>query len=192
MSEALEVIRGAGSDWEDAMNLVTQTAPAVGISFADLLRYNESEAMKWRAWLDTQPPERLDVPFGNAAKRMGNVREMIWHIFITEWVYACVLNREPYDGWNEFKRETVADLFEIGERGRAGLRKYLATVTDADMESSVTLSAAGFTVSGSARKFLTHAFVHSLRHWAQLATVLRQHGHETNWAHDFVLSDVIA
>jgi uncharacterized damage-inducible protein DinB len=169
----------------------TQTAPAIGISFADLLRYNESEALKWRAWLETQSPDLLDVPFGNPAQRMGNVREMLWHVFITEWVYACVLNGESFDRWDQFKRESIADLFAIGEDARAGLRKYLAGATEASVAGTVTLSAQGFTVSGSARKFATHAFVHSLRHWAQLATVLRQHGHETGWPHDFVLSDSI-
>lgn len=177
------------------MNAETQTThetePAVGISFVDLLRYDESEAMKWRAWLDGQPPELLDTPFGDASRHMGNVREMIWHLFITQWVYACVLNGEPFDGWDQFKRDSIADLFAIGDRARAGLRTYLAKATSAEMGQSLTLSAAGFTVSGSARKFLTHAFIHSLRHWAQLATVLRQHGHETGWPHDFVLSDAI-
>jgi len=72
------------------------TVPSVGISFLDLLRYNESEAKKWRAWLEAQPSELLDIPFGNPAQRMGTVREMIWHTFMTEWVYACVLNGEPY------------------------------------------------------------------------------------------------
>jgi uncharacterized damage-inducible protein DinB len=173
------------------MNPDTQ-ASSVGISFADLLRYNESEALKWRAWLEAQPSDLLDVPFGNAARRMGHVREMIWHIFITEWVYACVLNGESYDGWDQFKRHSVAELFEIGDRARAGLRNYLATASGAGMASSLTLSGAGVTISGSARKFLTHTFVHSMRHWAQIATVLRQSGHETTWPHDFVLSDVIA
>jgi uncharacterized damage-inducible protein DinB len=173
------------------MTTGTQTAPSVGISFVDLLRYNESEAMKWRGWLEAQPAKVLDLPFGNAGKRMGNVREMIWHIFITEWVYACVLNGEPYDGWDQFKRDSLAELFAIGDQGRAGLQKYLATATDAEMATVVTLSAAGFTISGSARKFIMHTFVHSLRHWAQLSTVLRQHGHENSWPHDFVLSDAI-
>ena len=173
------------------MSIETRTSHSIGISFADLLRYNESEAMKWRAWLEAQPSELLDVPFGNVAQRMGNVREMIWHIFIVEWVYACVLNGEPYDGWDQFTRDSVAELFAIGEQGRAGLRKYLANATDVDMAKSHTLSAAGFSVTGSARKFLAHTFIHSLRHWAQLATVLRQHGHETGWPHDFVLSDAI-
>jgi uncharacterized damage-inducible protein DinB len=173
------------------MSIGTQTVASVGISFADLLLYNESQAMKWRAWFEAQPSDLLDVPFGDPAKRMGNVREMIWHISIVEWVYAGVLNGESYDGWDQFKRDSVAELFAIGDSARAGLRKYLANATEADMSTSLTLSAAGFTISGSARKFLTHTFVHSLRHWAQLATVLRQRGHETSWPHDFVLSDAI-
>lgn len=173
------------------MNIGSQIAPAVGISFADLLSYNESEAMKWRGWLEAQPLALLDIPFGDATRRMGNVREMIWHIFMTEWVYACVLNGEPYDGWDQFKRDSVAELFAIGDRARDGLRKYLVNATDAGMATSVTLSFKGSAKSGSARKFLTHTFVHSLRHWAQLATVLRQHGHETGWPHDFVFSDAI-
>src|SRR5580765_3099557 len=167
------------------------TASPAAIPFVELLRYNESEAMKWRSWLESQPPDILDVPFGDTARRMGNVREMIWHIFITEWVYACVLNGEPFDAWDQFGRDSVAELFAIGDQSRAGLRKYLATATNVDMATPMTLSAQGFTVSGSARKFLTHTFMHSLRHWAQLATVLRQHGRETSWPHDFVLSDAV-
>ncbi len=174
------------------MNIATHTAPPVGISFADLLRYNESEAAKWRAWFESQPLELLDVPFGNAAKRMENVREMIRHIFLTESVYACILNGDSWEGWNQFPHESVDDLFAIGNQSRAGLTRYLAQATDSDMSSVLTLAAGEFTVSGSARKFLTHTFVHSMRHWAQLATVLRQHGHETSWPHDLVLSDAIA
>jgi len=169
----------------------TQAAAAVGISFGDLLRYNESAAAKWRAWLEAQPPDVLDVPFGNPAQRMGTVREMIWHIYITEWVYACVLNGESFERWDQFKTDSIASLFAIGERARDGLRTYLAGATEAGMAKSVTLSAQGFTITGTARKFVTHVFVHSLRHWAQLSTVLRQHGHQTDWPHDFVLSDVM-
>ena len=173
------------------MATAAQPASAIGISFADLLRYDESEAAKWRAWLEKQPPEVLDVPFGEAGKRMGNVREMLWHIFIVEWVYSCALNGEPFGGWDKFKRESLADLFAIGEQARTGLRKYLASATEADMSNPVTLSAAGMTIKGSARKFLAHTFIHSLRHWAQLATVLRQNGYINDWQHDFVLSDVM-
>jgi uncharacterized damage-inducible protein DinB len=168
-----------------------QLPTAASIAFADLLRYSESETEKWRAWLEKQPSELLDLPFGDAAKRMGNVRDMLWHIFIVEWVYACVINDEPFGSWDQFRRETLADLFGIRTQAHARLSAYLARATEADMTRRLTLSGGGTTIHGSTRKFLTHTFFHSLRHWAQLATVLRQHGYQTDWQHDFVLSDVI-
>lgn len=173
------------------MTEVPGIGSAVGISFGDLLRYQTSEADKWRAWLDKQPAAILDVPFGEAAKRMGNVRDMLWHIFIVEWVYACALTGEPFDGWDGFARETLADLFAIDDQARARIRSYLAAATEEDMGKALTISGGGLTIQGSARKFLAHTFVHSLRHWAQLATVLRQQGHVTDWQHDLVLSDVL-
>jgi uncharacterized damage-inducible protein DinB len=173
------------------MASATQLAPAVSITFADLLRYQESETAKWRAWLEEQPPELLDLPFGDAAKQMGSVRGMLWHIFIVEWVYACVINDEPFGGWSQFQRETLADLFVIRDQAHARLSTYLARATEADMTRRLTLTGDNTTIHGSARKFLAHTFFHSLRHWAQLATVLRQHGHQTDWHHDFVLSDVM-
>ncbi len=38
---------------------------------------------------------------------------------------------------------------------------------------------------------LTHAVVHAIRHWAQLATLLRQQGYKTDWQHDVLFSDAI-
>jgi uncharacterized damage-inducible protein DinB len=173
------------------MASATPLAPEVGISFADLLRYQEIEAARWRAWLEQQPREILDLPFGDAAKRMGNVRDMLWHIVIVEWVYARVINGEPLDGWDRMPSETIEDLFAIRGEAHARLSAYLGRATEADMTRRLTLSGGGATIHGSSRKFLTHTFLHSLRHWAQLATVLRQHGHQTDWHHDFVLSDAI-
>jgi uncharacterized damage-inducible protein DinB len=36
-----------------------------------------------------------------------------------------------------------------------------------------------------------HAMLHGVRHWAQLATALREAGHGTDWGHDFLFSDVM-
>jgi len=167
------------------------SAPGVSISFADLLCYEETETARWRTWLEKQSAALLDLPFGDAARHMGTVREMLWHIFITEWVYGCVLNGESFDAWDQFKKETLADLFGIQREAHRLLSAYLATATEAGMTKRMTLSARGTTIEGSARKFLTHTFLHSLRHWAQLATVLRQNGHQTDWQHDYVLCDVM-
>jgi uncharacterized damage-inducible protein DinB len=106
-------------------------------------------------------------------------------------VYACVLGGEAYEDWGKFKTDTLAELFAIGDEARAKLGAYLAGATETDMARTLSISGGGMTITGSARKFLTHTFFHSVRHWAQLATVLRQQGYETTWQHDFVLSDVM-
>jgi len=36
-----------------------------------------------------------------------------------------------------------------------------------------------------------HALLHSVRHWAQLATALREAGHPTNWGKDFLYSEIM-
>jgi hypothetical protein len=38
---------------------------------------------------------------------------------------------------------------------------------------------------------LIHTLMHSIRHWAQLATELRKAGFKTDWPHDLLFSDVI-
>jgi uncharacterized damage-inducible protein DinB len=173
------------------MSSNASSVTGVGISFADLLRYEETETTRWRGWLEKQPADVLDLPFGDPARHMGTVREMLWHIFITEWVYGCVLNGKPFDAWDQFRKETVDDLFAIQREAHRLLSAYLATASEDDMTTRQTLSARGTTIEGSARKFLTHTFLHSLRHWAQIATVLRQNGHQTDWQHDYVLCDAM-
>ncbi len=163
----------------------------IGVTFTALLAYHEAEAARWRAWFDTQPSEVLDLPFGDADRGMGTVRAMLWHIGIVEWVYARAIGGQPYDDWGKFGRGTRDELFVIGEQARTELRAYLARATDADMPDPLSISGQGMTITGTRRKFLTHFFVHSLRHWAQLSTVLRQHGYQTDWQHDFVLSDTM-
>jgi uncharacterized damage-inducible protein DinB len=47
------------------------------------------------------------------------------------------------------------------------------------------------TQKASARKVILHAMLHGLRHWAQLATIVREHGHATDWFHDILMSDAL-
>jgi uncharacterized damage-inducible protein DinB len=65
--------------------------------------------------------------------------------------------------------------------------------TDADLAKVMEFSTrtAGV-LRASKRKMFTHAMLHGVRHWAQLATALREKGHGTDWPHDFLFSDVMA
>ena len=175
---------------------MSETAAAhaadLGISFHDLFRYHADETRRWRQWLERQPPAVLDLPMGaEANQEIGTVRAMIFHIFLVEWVYAQILNGEPYDGWSEFKQDSLESIFHVSDVAQAGFREFLDGATPAALASDATISGRGMSMTGSRRKFVMHTFLHSARHWAQLAMVLRQHGRKTDWQHDLVLSDVI-
>lgn len=164
------------------------SASLAQISFAELLDWNESETNKWRVWFKSQPAAVLDVPVQIAQTK--NLREFLLHIFAVELRYAQRLNDEPVSSYEELPTGSVADLFSIGERARAGLRKYLANATDEQLKSvqEFPTRTAG-TLRASERKMFAHTLIHSVRHWAQLATALREAGYETKWMKDFLMSE---
>ena len=170
------------------MSSTPQSAPALGISFNDLLRYNQSEAAKWQACLAKQPAKVMELPFGDPERRMGTVRDMLWHIFVVELLYSRKLSGEGAGGFRQAQDMSVDEIFAMHEEAARKLGDYLRTASGEDMGKQFAL---GPGRGGTARKFLAHVFVHSTRHWAQLATVLRQHGYQTDWQHDLVMSDVM-
>jgi uncharacterized damage-inducible protein DinB len=36
-----------------------------------------------------------------------------------------------------------------------------------------------------------HLFMHGIRHWAQIATALRQAGYPRQWEHDWLMSEAV-
>lgn len=160
------------------------------ISFADLLSANEAETQKWRTWFDGQPVAVLDVPLSIAGAK--NVHEFLLHIFAVELRYAERLKGLPITDYETLPTGSVAELFGIGERARAMYRDYLSTTTDDDLSSVMEFPTrtAGI-IRSSKRKMFAHAMLHGVRHWAQLATALRETGYATNWGKDFLYSAVM-
>ncbi|MDQ3811022.1 MAG: hypothetical protein M3336_12100, partial [Chloroflexota bacterium] len=76
----------------------------------------------------------------------------------------------------------------IAWTARERLRRYLAAATDADLARVLTFETVTMgTLSASAHTIVGHVIVHGVRHWAQIATALRQHGYRHQWPHDFLL-----
>jgi uncharacterized damage-inducible protein DinB len=166
------------------------SASLAQISFAELLDWNERETKKWQAWFESQSAAVLDVPISIAQTK--NVREFLLHIFAVELRYTQRLTDKPVTSYEELPTGSVADLFGIGERARAGLRAYLANATDEQLKSvqEFPTRTAG-TLRASERKMFAHTIIHSVRHWAQLATALREAGYETKWMKDFLMTEVM-
>ena len=164
-----------------------------GISFQELQRYTQEERRKWRTWLEKQPAAALEVPMGEAGTDTATVRGVLWHIAIVELFYAeFISGKKEKSDYRELPHNTLEEIWRIGESAQEQLAQYLAGASEADLGTVLTLERGSFRVEASRRKMLGHVLLHSQRHWAQLATVLRQHGHKTDWQHDFIFTDALA
>jgi uncharacterized damage-inducible protein DinB len=166
------------------------SATAAQISFTELLAANEAETRNWRKWFDGQPASVLDVPLSIALAK--NVREFLLHIFAVELRYAERLQGLPVTAYETLPTGNIADLFGIGDKARAMYREYMARAGDKDLATVIEFPTrtAGM-LRSSKRKIFLHAMLHGVRHWAQLATALREAGYPTNWAKDFLYSEVM-
>ena len=166
------------------------SATAADFSFAEMLEANQRETQKWQSWFERQPADLLDLPLNIALAK--NVREFLLHIFAVELRYAERLGGLPITEYESLPTGSVAELFGIGEKARTLFRDYLARATNEDLavvlEFPTRISGI---LSASKRKMFAHAMLHGVRHWAQLATALREAGHGTDWGHDFLFSDVM-
>jgi uncharacterized damage-inducible protein DinB len=149
---------------------------------------NVSETKRWHEWF-RRNPAALDVGLDIAQAK--NVRELVLHIIAVDLRYAerlCGKEVTPY----EQMPQDPDELFTLANETFERLRKYAQQAAQADLRSEIEFQtrSAG-TLKASKRKILIHTLMHSIRHWAQLATALRQAGFKTDWQHDLLFSDVI-
>jgi uncharacterized damage-inducible protein DinB len=166
------------------------SATTAELSFAEMLEANQRETAKWQSWFERQPAELLNLPLNIALAK--DVREFLLHIFAVELRYAERLIDQEVTPYEAHATGSGRDLFAIGERARTLFRGYLARATDEDLaivlEFPTRISGV---LRASKRKMFAHAMLHGVRHWAQLATALREKNQGTDWPHDFLFSDVI-
>jgi len=158
-----------------------------GLMFAEMLQYVNEETTKWRDFFQNNPAA-LDVPVSIAGTK--SVRDMLLHIFAVELRYAERLNDvgevTPYE---RHIGKSADELFAIGEQARGMLGNYLVKASDLDQVLTFPTLTSG-TLSASKRKIAIHMMLHGVRHWAQLATALREAGFAQG-KHDFIFSNVM-
>jgi uncharacterized damage-inducible protein DinB len=170
------------------MTAQTGTA-ATALSFRELLEHDEQETGRWHEWFRVHP-EALDGKMELAM--MHDVRGVLFHIFAVEFRYAERLLESGETPYDDLPKGSVDEIFGIGAKARERFREFMARATEADWNKVIsfkTLSIGQF--SATKRKCFVHALLHGMRHWAQLATVLRQQGTKADWHHDFIFSQAM-
>ncbi len=160
-----------------------------GLSFGELLDYTSEETNHWREWFQKNP-QALNLPCDIAGTK--TVREVVLHIVAVQMRYAERLLNLPITEYAELGSKSAAELFALAHKSAEDLRSFAVAANDADWDGTLTFpTRTAGTLTASRRKIFVHALLHGVRHWAQLATFLRQQGHPQDWPHDFIFSSVL-
>lgn len=158
------------------------------LSYETLLELTSTEQHRWHDWFAERPPAWA-VPF--ATGRMATIGGVVTHIFAVELRYAQRLLDREVTPWEDFRQTSLDDVFELGDNARGLLVQFLTSAPESELDRVLTFQTltAG-TVTASKHKIASNIFLHGIRHWGQIATVLRQKGFADQWPHDMLLSNI--
>ena len=88
-------------------------------------------------------------------------------------------------------RHDVTKLFAFGRTVREDLTAFIYAASDADLDRTLEVSYRTQAFKFSARKLVFHILFHEIRHWAQIATAVRNAGFPPPGFHDFLFSDAM-
>ena len=153
------------------------------LSATELLEWNDLTAQHWKALLAANPAA-LEFPCD--VYGAGTVRGLLRHIVAVELRYSERLSGEPVTPYEKVPEGSAEELFAQHDQTMARYRKLLADESiDWDEKLEFTTISAG-TRTATRKRILFHAFLHGIRHYAQLATLVRQRGIKPDWPMDFL------
>jgi uncharacterized damage-inducible protein DinB len=152
-----------------------------GIQFTELLDYGAEENRRWQEFFE-RFPQTLDLPLDIA----GNVRQLVLHIFAVELYFANAISGEEKVDPDQLPNTTLDEVFAIGDQAAEMYREFIARASPEDWASTAELGR--INLKATKRKLVAQALTHSMRHWAQISTFLRQQGFKQEWVHDFLLT----
>jgi uncharacterized damage-inducible protein DinB len=157
----------------------------------ELVEYTTWQRTLWQSWFERHGRDALGVTTGpNADGRFPTVGSLIRHIFSAELRYLERIAGLPLTDASAISSDEPAALFEFGNRGRARFVLLLETLPPALWTTRLEFPLLNRTASASPCKIVLHVLTHEIRHWAQVATLLRLQGWSTE-RHDLLLSPVL-
>lgn len=155
------------------------------LSAEQLLTWVDRTALGWRD-LVAAHSEVLALPCDimNVATAGG----LLQHIVAAQLRYAERLTGLPITEYPDIPFHSADAIYSVHQRSATLFRELLAGELDWNERIEFT-TRAGQALS-SRRTILFHALFHSIRHYAQLATLVRQHGVKPEWPMDYLFMDI--
>ncbi len=163
------------------------------LDYDHLLQYTEWQRESWYAWFTRQGAVgALAISVGpHGDGRFNTVGEVVRHIFSAEKRYVERMNDQPLTDTTVLPANDVDALFAFGRDSRAALRHFVSTLPPDQLDVARELTIVDSTRRLTPRKILAHVVLHEIRHWAQIATLLRLQGMNVEF-HDFLRSPVMS
>ena len=162
----------------------------VSLNLDELMTYTEWERDSWQSWFPQQEPGTFATGLGpHGDGRFRTVADVVRHIFSAEQRYVDRLGNRPLTDPATIPT-AFADVFAFGRQSRQALRDFIAALPAADWDVPEVHQLLDWKLRLTPRKIVVHVLLHEIRHWAQIATVLRLNGLKADF-HDFLFSPAL-
>jgi uncharacterized damage-inducible protein DinB len=160
------------------------------VTMEELLAWDEESSNFWKAHLEANPA-LLELPCGIGGT--ANVQEFVRHIWGVELLWAQRIAALPVTDRKDMPAGPLDALFDLHLKAIEILRGLIDD-PGKNWDETMTLDSAWLPPEArtfSRRKALAHTLLHSQRHWAQLATLVRAAGFPSGFRGDLLLSSAM-
>jgi uncharacterized damage-inducible protein DinB len=176
------------ADMPGSLNRYGRFTMSVGITLEELLVWNEQSANYWKSHLDANP-NLLELPCGIG--ETASVQELVRHIWGAELRWSERLAATPETPREQIPAGPLEALFGVHRRAAAIFHDLLAA-PEGSWSAPYPLKLEWVPPelrTVSRRKIAVHALIHSQRHWAQLATLVRNAGFPSGFRGDVIFAN---
>jgi uncharacterized damage-inducible protein DinB len=150
---------------------------SLALDVRDLVGYTTWQRSFWRTWFDRTGPAPLTVTTGDHGDgRFTTIGGLIRHIFSSELRYAERIAGVPLTDTTVVAIDDPNALFLLAAVGRASFMGVIETLSASEWTEPLEFPLLSSTVRSTPRKIVLHVLTHEIRHWAQVATLLRLQG----------------
>jgi uncharacterized damage-inducible protein DinB len=153
----------------------------------EVLKWNESTSVQWRKFL-SENPAILTLPC-DIASNTTIVAQLLQHIVAVELRYAERIAHIPETPYDQVPYDSVDAIYATHDRAIEILQRALTAHHDWNETLEFQTRSYG-TMRATAKTIYFHALFHGIRHYAQLGTLVRQHGYKPTWLGDYLAMGV--
>ncbi len=153
--------------------------------------YTDWQRAKWQDWLRRQGNQVLAISAGpHGDGRFQCVGDLVRHIFSAEKRYVDRLSDRPLTDTASIPNDSVEALFQYGRQSRADLMEFIRAYPAEKWDVMQEFDFISGLLKATPRKIIAHLLLHEIRHWAQIATLLRMNGLQPEMQ-DFIFSSAL-